>query len=173
MLNKTPLLFVTGLAVAFFWLLCVAITYFYHFGDLGFSNDPAAWGQFGDYLGGVANPFFGLLTLMALSVSLFVQTKQLSITSEELKLTREELGRSAKIQKLSEEALRAQANASEQSVQLATINLLLDHYSNEFNRLIEPKDHAQLQEKIVLMGKKSLLASMLDTMYLDVIKTNK
>lgn len=40
--------------------------------------DSASWGQFGDYVGGVLNPIFGLLTLFAVLAALHVQSEELT-----------------------------------------------------------------------------------------------
>jgi len=49
-------------------LLIAVFLYYSHFNaGVGLSNNPTDWGTFGDYLGGVLNPFFGLLTLISTS----------------------------------------------------------------------------------------------------------
>lgn len=46
--------------------------------------DHSAWGQFGDFFGGTLNPIFGLLSLIAILVTLIVQTKELKHSSTAL-----------------------------------------------------------------------------------------
>lgn len=41
------------------------------------STDQAAWGQFGDHMGGTLDPFFAFLTIFLLVVTLAVQTREL------------------------------------------------------------------------------------------------
>lgn len=41
------------------------------------SSDPATWGQFGDFLGGVINPMVGLITIVLLLATLRSQRAQL------------------------------------------------------------------------------------------------
>jgi Putative phage abortive infection protein len=48
------------------------------------SSDPAAWGQFGDYLGGLLNPTFAFLALLALLATLGVQMRELRHSVREL-----------------------------------------------------------------------------------------
>jgi hypothetical protein len=61
------------------------------------SDSQEQWVQFGDYIGGVLNPFFSFLALIAILYSIVLQ-------NHELKLSRDELERSAKaLQKQSEE----------------------------------------------------------------------
>ena len=62
------------------------------------SNDTATWGQFGDYLGGVLNPIFGLAGLIALlwtigrqSLELHQSTKELRHSAEALRAQNESL----------------------------------------------------------------------------------
>lgn len=52
------------------------------------------WGQFGDFIGGLLNPTFGLLSFFALLYTLFYQSKELSLSTEALK----EQGRELKVQ---------------------------------------------------------------------------
>lgn len=59
------------------------------------SNDPDKWGVFGDYLGGTLNPVFGFLTIIALVLTLILQSNELRMSREELELSREELSKSA------------------------------------------------------------------------------
>jgi hypothetical protein len=42
--------------------LGLIILYFWHFPN-GFAEKQDVWGQFGDYVGGILNPLFSLLTL--------------------------------------------------------------------------------------------------------------
>lgn len=49
------------------------------------SRDPAAWGQFGDYVGGLLNPTFSFLALLALLATLGLQVRELKISAKELK----------------------------------------------------------------------------------------
>jgi hypothetical protein len=168
MVRSSKFIFLVGalLFIGLFWFIYVTNLYFNQFGSFNKSNDQAIWGQFGDYLGGIANPFFGFLTFMAISFSLILQ-------NIELKLTREEIARSAEIQKLSEQALKAQAKASEQSVRLETINLLLSHYSDELSRMkrnSHPNSPYGTPNYAFTEDKKNQLTQLLDTMYKEVIK---
>jgi uncharacterized protein YoxC len=55
------------------------------------SADPAAWGQFGDYVGGLLNPIFGFLAFLGVLWTLHLQTVQLTITKRQAEV--EELQR--------------------------------------------------------------------------------
>lgn len=61
--------------------------YFFHFnGDWG---DQEKFAQFGDFLGGVLNPIFSLLTVALLIGSLYFQRRELGQVVLEMELTRE------------------------------------------------------------------------------------
>lgn len=49
------------------------------------SNDPQHWGQLGDYIGGLLNPTFSFLALIALLATLGLQVRELKISARELK----------------------------------------------------------------------------------------
>lgn len=165
------------------WIVAVASTvlasvfglYFLQFSNGSLSVEPSTWGQFGDFVGGTANPILAFLTLVALVLTIVLQSKQLSISSRELELsrrelelTREELSRSAHAQELSEKALRAQATAAEKSARLSAINFLLDHYKNELNEVrgivYTESDPRQARVQVIRRREHQLL-SMLDEIF--------
>jgi uncharacterized membrane protein len=51
----------------------------------GISPEQEIWGQFGDYVGGVLNPIFGFLSLIALLFTLRLQARELRISTQELR----------------------------------------------------------------------------------------
>ncbi|WP_299947147.1 putative phage abortive infection protein [uncultured Microbulbifer sp.] len=62
--------------IAFVIALVILILYFSKFaGDL--ASDHSRWAEFGDYLGGVLNPFFALLGLIALLITIHIQSKEM------------------------------------------------------------------------------------------------
>lgn len=75
---------------------------------LGFKGEGDKLGVIGDYFGGMLNPVFGFLSLLALLYTINIQLQALKIQSEELKLTREEL-------EATREELARSAKAQEQS----------------------------------------------------------
>lgn len=64
--------------------------YFWKFNS-GLPDDTSTWGQFGDFIGGTINPFFGLLSLLALLWTLIIQSKELSQSTSALKEQSEHL----------------------------------------------------------------------------------
>lgn len=56
-----------------------------NFARQGFSTDPAEWGQFGDYVGGLLNPTFSLIALLVLIKTMHLQVKELNQAHQEMK----------------------------------------------------------------------------------------
>lgn len=158
-------------------LVIVFGLYFIQFSSGSLSMDSESWGQFGDFVGGTANPILAFLTLNALVLTIILQSKQLSISSRELELsrrelelTREELGRSAKAQELSEKALRAQAATAEKSARLSAINFLLDHYKNELRDMrgvAYTANDPRLVRMQLLQKRENQLLAMLDEVFCE------
>jgi len=69
-------------------ILAVYIIYFVHFfavlGD-EVSNESSIWGQFGDYAGGVLNPFLSFITIVLLIKSLSLQHEANNSLKKEIK----------------------------------------------------------------------------------------
>jgi hypothetical protein len=135
-----------GSFVAFGFMALILTWGFYvfafHLDGFVFVRDPAAWGQFGDFMGGTLNPILSFITLFLLALTLGVQsrqldktTQQLEMSREELTATRKELERSAAAQERSEKALRDQAESTARSARLAVMNGLYDHYVTEVGAL--------------------------------------
>jgi fumarate reductase subunit C len=149
--------------------------YLIFFGKKGVSDDPAVWGQFGDFVGGTANPVLSFLTLITLALTIILQSRQLSISSRELELsrnelelTRDELRRSAQAQELSEKALRAQAEAADRSARLSGINFLLGHCKSELRDMkgiAYMSNDPRLVRMNELFEKERVLLAMLDAMF--------
>lgn len=59
--------------------------YVVYFNNISIKADPAPWGQFGDYFGGTLNPIFGFLSVMALLAALVIQSRELKVSSQELR----------------------------------------------------------------------------------------
>lgn len=164
-------LVVIGMAV----VVLVFGIYLLFFWSHKFSSDPAAWGQFGDFIGGTANPILSFITLVLLALTLGLQNRQLNISSrelelsrKELELTRQELQRSAHAQELSEKALKAQAESAFLSAKLSGINFLLSHYKaeialNQFKPMMQGDPLVEYLEE--LREKERLLLIKVDEIY--------
>jgi Putative phage abortive infection protein len=71
-------------AVLFVAFFSMVIAYSAKFSKNGWSTEPDAWGQFGDFIGGVLNPLVSLAALFALVVSVRMQRSELNDTRAEL-----------------------------------------------------------------------------------------
>jgi hypothetical protein len=74
------ILFIISVLLAF----VVIDLYFYQFKTI-FSVGQDAWGQFGDYIGGLLNPLFSFTALCALFYTIKLQSKELHESTEQLK----------------------------------------------------------------------------------------
>ena len=77
---KNVLNFIVGIAVAL--MVAVLANYLFSFPFVR-SSDQAIWGQFGDYFGGVLNPFLSFLALIAVVVSLRNQSEEVAAARKE------------------------------------------------------------------------------------------
>lgn len=93
-------------------LLCFVCSLIYWYYNeiwlLGFNDYPAAFGQMGDFFGGLLNPVLAFSSFIALLYTIFIQTKQLEISRKELIATRAELKASIEAQQESSRALKGQ-----------------------------------------------------------------
>lgn len=95
-----------ALAIVSVMLLVVA-AYVFRFQNHP-AGDPDAWGQFGDYFGGLLNPALGSFSVLALIYTVYLQTKTLEATREQLNVSQEELKNSSAELKRSSEAFESQ-----------------------------------------------------------------
>lgn len=125
--------------------------------------------QFGDVFG-VVNALFSGLAFAGLVYAILLQREDLALQREELKLTRDELKRTATAQEQAEIALRAQADAANQSARLSAINFLLGHYQSERGRMrgAFPAGSGEDHRRQELLRRERLLSSMLDSLFEEV-----
>ena len=87
----------TEFLIGTFWIvllvcvfaICTVGFYVYRFGSNNISLDPANWGAFGDYVGGLINPAAGIATVILVFLTLGVQRKELKTSLTELKVANE------------------------------------------------------------------------------------
>jgi hypothetical protein len=79
--NRTPKI---AASVLGFLIVAYAIAFWKN----GWSKNPDAWGQLGDYIGGLLNPLVAGFALMALVVSIRLQKAELAETRKELENSR-------------------------------------------------------------------------------------
>ena len=120
------LLLIAAVALAGVFMLYVA-----HFG-YGFLVERDAWGQFGDFFGGTLNPVLSFLGLIALVLTLALQSRQLELTKTEvehsrleLEATRAELVKSSEAQQATATALAEQSRLASISARLNALNSAL------------------------------------------------
>jgi len=115
---------VTAIAVVF-------ILYFTHFtGELSDKND--VWGTFGDFIGGTLNPILSFCALIALLLTIILQ-------SRELEATRVELNRSATAHENSEKVMAEQHQTLEKQKFESTFFSLLELHNQSLAKLSEKK----------------------------------
>lgn len=61
--SRTAIVVWLAVFVALLLISAPLILYHSHFKEQAVGSDPATWGQFGDYVGGVLNPIIGILNL--------------------------------------------------------------------------------------------------------------
>ena len=105
--------------------------YLIHF-NAGFSTSQEVWGQFGDFVGGLLNPVLSFFALMALVLTVLLQSRQLEMAREqldnsraELRATRGQLQRSADAQAQTAAALVEQARHAALSSRLSALSSAL------------------------------------------------
>jgi len=101
--KEFPIWLIILVGIAILIALILIVLYFLKFGFLteeqggrGFqlvnlSGKQEAWGQFGDYVGGILNPLFSLTTLFALLHTIYLQSKELRESTKQLKISAEAL----------------------------------------------------------------------------------
>ncbi len=88
MKNKT--LVVTLWISSFVSVLLAVVFYIIKFKNNGLSDDPEKWAQFGEYFGGILNPFFSVLNLIILA---YLSIRLVKSEEERNKWTLQELAR--------------------------------------------------------------------------------
>jgi uncharacterized membrane protein len=95
----------------------------------GLSTRQEVWGQFGEFIGGFLSPILSFFALMALILTVALQSRQLEYAREELEnsreellATREQLERSADAQSKTALALAAQAKSAAIGAQLSSLS---------------------------------------------------
>ncbi|MBA4256404.1 MAG: hypothetical protein C0445_11070 [Polaromonas sp.] len=126
------------------------VTYAVTFRDLPATENPQAWGTFGDFLGGLLNPLVSTLTL-------FVAISVWRLQRGELELTRKELEQT----KL---AMEEQAKTAEQQRQEQRFFDLLNVYQRTVDSIshLTEKTHRDTIETVTTNGKSALAAYLSD-----------
>lgn len=115
-----------SLVVAFVCALLAVAGYVLRFLGAEVSADPAAWGQAGDFFGGVLNPLFAFLAFYWLTRSVLLQKLELSET-------REELRKSAESQRKQEENYSKTVIVTALGSYISSINDEIGHLSSQIS----------------------------------------
>jgi len=107
-------------------LVGVFVFYLLSFND-GLSNDHSKWGTFGDFFGGTLNPLFSFFALIALLLTIILQSRQVEISRKELELTRDELSKTAK-------AAQAQAQHFENETKRTDLYRIIEKLATRINK---------------------------------------
>ncbi len=105
-------------------IFVILLAYIINFGFLvhaPLSKDPSHWGQLGDYVGGILNPFIAFFAFFWLSQSVLIQ-------KEELADTKKALQESAQTQ------LQQEKHAA-RTAQINALNTLLTSHDNDISNL--------------------------------------
>jgi uncharacterized membrane protein len=121
LLNRLRTLSLIGIVIA-----VVALMFYFAKFHEGLAEKAEAWGQFGDFIGGVLNPAFSLLALLALLATFNLQIQEFRLSTKELQN--------------SAEALSAQHVAMQRQI-----------FENTFFQLLNL--HNQLLDNIDLIGR--------------------
>jgi uncharacterized membrane protein len=121
-----------------------------------FSGGPIAkqdvWGQFGDYIGGTLNPILSFLALLALLLTIVLQSYELRLTRQEMELSRvaqqkTEVALADQANTLREQLAEARRSANTEAFLRASFAFLLTKGSRLMNgptkRRRLPKSHAK------------------------------
>lgn len=114
----------------------------------------AAWGTFGDFMGGVLNPILSFLGLIALLFTIALQSK-------ELELTREELRRAASSQEETEKLLAEQTKTQLKQQFEGTFFSLLGELNRVLDKLLlKNKNCNDRIESVFFILKQSFFAQL-------------
>lgn len=83
--------------------------YWSYWGDKPITTEFGAWGQFGDFFGGILNPVFGFLSVLGLLWALSLQMREISSARDDAQSSREAQLESNKALALQNEAIRKQS----------------------------------------------------------------
>ena len=95
-------------ALGFIFLISILTSYVIPRTNLTVGTDPSYWGAFGDYVGGILNPIFGIFTLLGLVITVWLQKEILEVQKQELADTRAELAKSAEALDIQNKTMLAQ-----------------------------------------------------------------
>lgn len=148
--------------VSIFISALVIVFYFSNF-NYELSKDQGTWAQFGDYIGGILNPFLNFLVLIALLITIALQSNQ-------LELSRTELRESRLSQNVLQAAQTRQAKILEISARITTITTLIEQKEKiqETMKHIPIRTQTEFNNRELIEAQKRNLREALDQLYTDL-----
>ncbi|MBK8814939.1 MAG: hypothetical protein IPN42_05260 [Methylococcaceae bacterium] len=130
------------LVIASVLVVSVFMFYFLKF-HYKLSSSNTDWGTFGDFIGGTLNPILSFLGLIALLLTIYLQSK-------ELESTRKELERTASAQEKTEKVLAEQVKTQAKQQFEGTFFSLLEQHNKALEKLTSPsisrnKDYSHME----------------------------
>ncbi|MCE9684629.1 putative phage abortive infection protein [Shewanella sp. AS16] len=114
----------------------VPISYVINFGHLDISSKPEIWGAFGDFIGGILNPFLSFAAFISVLITVFMQQAQLKQNEKQLEMTRDELALSTDELKRSADAQNVQIDTAKLQNFESTFFNLLNRFESQIAHLI-------------------------------------
>jgi len=149
-----PYIAITFVILASIIAIIVFGFYIYDFGELPRSDNNAAWGAFGDYIGGLLNPIIAFFALIALLLAIYIQ-------KVELKAAREQLTETNQVMKDTRTHYENEAKKSE-------LNNILEKTGDRLDKLIienlplSSSNRATIRQLIFLDGLGSISDAFVD-----------
>jgi hypothetical protein len=146
------------------FMISVFVVYAWRFRGRTLSADPAQWGQFGDFVGGLLNPVLSSATLTLICATALLQHRQL----EE---TRREAAAVAAATSRAEGVLARQVRALESSVQLIALSQLTN-YADGWVRNLRTAELTDVEMNIgnAWKERRNELSAQLEALYADLSK---
>jgi len=124
------------------------INYFLHFHD-GLSDNNSDWGAFGDYVGGLLNPFFSFLAFIFLIWSIRIQIL-------ELELSRKAMTRSANAAEQSNKLIEIQNELEDKSLYIQAASNIINNVNNDNSKLKRIQDIIMRYMELVDLSKEEI-----------------
>jgi len=164
LINKIgPTILAGGCVILFTWL-----SYWIRFGHgFNFSIDPAVWGQFGDFLGGVINPLLTFISVILLinSVGLQRQANESLIQLEDFRKTEQKFYNMLESQRGSFEDFKINANESPHSEVLYNGEAVLHLEEKVLHELLIGASKEEIREAIEKLDKSEAIYNVVRRFY--------
>ncbi|WP_143421467.1 hypothetical protein [Halovibrio salipaludis] len=152
---------------AIFWSAAAAIatTFVFYAWNFPFelSHEHQRWAEFGDYIGGTLSPILSFLGLLAILLTVVLQSKSLRISQDDLRLTRAELSETAK-------ASSSQAEHFKTKAKIDDCESVIQNIESEFARIKDWAIRCTLGDSVLHLSLEQILAKSHDLDFLARIR---